>query len=192
MLELNEQIFQGLRKEVVEGLRDVLDGIDTCREGQLRLSKRLREIRTADVDSSMSSRLPAPPASAPPPSRAGPSSSLAVQTSAFHPPYIPCAPPAPSVPPTFPGASPGVVRFGRVIWSPFPMQRRDQVFLMAHAAWRAVPGLFATVTDISVAEDREYVEIVFSAVEYARAFVASWQHHRHSMGEWAVLRVDEL
>ncbi|KAI0685254.1 hypothetical protein C8T65DRAFT_178316 [Cerioporus squamosus] len=88
---------------------------------------------------------------------------------------------------------PAIVRFGRVQWSPIAVTLRQQIYAVGRAAWDAYPGLFPSITDVSLQHDEpEQAEITFPSYELARTFVDAWQRNRVSAGEWRRLQVHLL
>ncbi len=109
------------------------------------------------------------------------------QAAPFHP------PPPPMPLPGQPNDHPAIVRFGRVIWDTQSAVLRQQVYMAGRAAWDAFPGLFPSISDVTLqVDDREYAEITFPSLSLARTFVDAWQRNRASAGEWRRLQVHLL
>ncbi|TFK80936.1 hypothetical protein K466DRAFT_604924 [Polyporus arcularius HHB13444] len=112
-------------------------------------------------------------------------------------PAVPLAQPLPMQPAPPPLPLPGmltdhpaIVRFGRVRWAVQPAILRQQVYTCGRAAWDAYPGLFPSITDLTLQpDDHEFAELTFPSGSLARSFVEAWQRHRGAAGEWRRLQV---
>ncbi|KAI0704222.1 hypothetical protein C8T65DRAFT_654276 [Cerioporus squamosus] len=57
---------------------------------------------------------------------------------------------------------PAIVRFGRVRWAVQPAVLRQQIYACGCSAWDASPGLFPSITDITLQnDDHEFAELTF-------------------------------